>query len=293
MVTTGWTAAVVADAPEFYFRYLFFDLRYTWLAAYVALAGGTYLLVRRRVMATDQRQFGAYVTIWLLGTLGAFSFTPVSIAPLRFVMKQSNYLTMFLAPLAIMGAFGLSGMGRWVRIGVIAVFVVGGVSLAAIAQQNMRAFLANGQAAEAFADAHADDVVYGTEWVWRISLFHARLRSLKAEPSVRDLRDLHPMSDMGRGHSLVVVIDRETFGRSLRDVNLRDIPSCWVRTGELAPVGYGAGAVVTKGIVWIARMLPGSLGDRASRPFERLLHPAPAEVYAVPATDPWCGKPSA
>jgi hypothetical protein len=134
--------------------------------------------------------------------------------------------------------------------------------------------------------------VYGTGWVLRISAFHARLRSLNAEPRVRDLRHLHPLPDMGSGDRLVVVIDRETFERSEVDVKPPDIPLCWVSIGELTPTGYGAGALVAKAIVWVARMLPSPFGDRISRPFERLLHPAPAELYAVPPADPWCGKPS-
>ena len=102
MVDTTWTDKTAADGPLFYLRYLFLDVRHTWLAAYLALTGGIYLLVQRRVTATDQRRFGAYVTIWLFGLLAAFSFIPVSFVPLRFVMKQSNYMTIFLAPLAIM-----------------------------------------------------------------------------------------------------------------------------------------------------------------------------------------------
>jgi 4-amino-4-deoxy-L-arabinose transferase-like glycosyltransferase len=291
MVNSAWTDNAVVDAPLFYFRYLFFDIRHTWLVAYLALASGVYLLVRQKTIWIYQRQFGAYVAIWLLGLLAVFSFIPVSFAPLRLVMKQSNYLSLFLAPLAIMGSLGLSRLGQWERALVMAVFVVGGVTLAGLAQQDGRAFLGNGQAAEAFAKAHADDVVYGTAWVWRVSLFHARLRSLTAEPRIRDIRDLHPMPDMPPGRKLVVVIDHETFGRSSVDVKLPHIPSCWVRTGKLAPIGYGAGAVVTKGVIWIARLLPGSFGDRISRSVERLLHPAAAEVYAVPLADPWCGTP--
>jgi 4-amino-4-deoxy-L-arabinose transferase-like glycosyltransferase len=286
MVDTSWTDKAVADAPLFYFRLLFFDMQDTWLLAYLALAAA-YLLARRRLMTTDQRQFGVYVTIWLLGLLAAFSFVPVSFSPLRFVMKQSNYMIIFLAPLAIIGAFGLSQMGRMTRIAIMTVFVVGGVALAALAQQDMRAFVAHGQAAEEFAKAHANDVVYGTGWVSRISAFHALLRSLNAEPRVRNLRHLHPEPDMGSRDRLVVVIDRETFGRSEMDVKLPDIPSCWLPIGELAPTGYGAGAFVTNAIVWVTR----PFGDRISRPFERLLHPAPAELYAVPPTDPWCGRP--
>jgi 4-amino-4-deoxy-L-arabinose transferase-like glycosyltransferase len=288
MVNNGWTDKRVADAPLFYFRYLFFDVRHTWFAAYLALAAGL-LLLRRRVVAAEQRQFGAYVTIWLLGLLAAFSFIPVSIAPLRFVMKQSNYMTIFLAPLAILGAFGLSRVGRWMRTGVMTAFVAGGVGLTALAQQDMRAFVANGQAAEVFAEAHRNDMVYGTAWVSRISAFHALLRGLKAEPHVRDLRFLRSSPEISPGLSFIIVIDRETFGRSEVDVDLRDIPSCWVRTGQLAPIGYGAGAVVTNAIVSVVRMLPGPLGERISQPFERLLRPAPAEVYAAPPADPWCG----
>ena len=285
-VNIGWT---ISDTPLFYFHYLFFDVRHIWLAAYLALTSG-YLLVRRRLMTADQRRLGAYATIWLLGLLAAFSFIPVSFAPLRFVGKQSNYMTMFLAPLAIIGAFGLSQMGRLTRTAVMIVFVAGGVALAALAQQDTRAFVANSQAAEAFAETHTNDVVYGTGWVSRISAFHALLRSLKAEPRVHDLRTLHPVAGMRPGDTLVVVIDRETFGRSEEDVKLSDIPPCWVPTGELVPIGYGAGAIVTKALVWGGRILPGRLGDRAMQTFERLLHPAPAEVFAVPPDSPWCGR---
>jgi hypothetical protein len=154
MASTDWTDKAVADAPLFYCRYLFFDVRHTWLLAYLALAAG-YLFARGDLVATNERHFGVYAAIWLLGLLGIFSFIPVSFVPLRFVMKQSNYMTIFLAPLAIVGAFGLSRMGRWMRAGLMTAFVAGGIALAALAQQDMRAFMARGQAAEAFAEAHA------------------------------------------------------------------------------------------------------------------------------------------
>jgi hypothetical protein len=77
-----------------------------------------------------------------------------------------------IAPLAIMGAFGLSGMGWWLRTGALTMFVTGGFTLAALAQQDARAFVANGQGAEAFAEAHPDDTLFGTGWVTRTSAFH-------------------------------------------------------------------------------------------------------------------------
>ena len=58
-------------------------------------------------MMPVQRSFAAFVLVWSAGLLLAFSIIPVSFSPVHFVMKQTNYMTIFLAPLAILVDSGL------------------------------------------------------------------------------------------------------------------------------------------------------------------------------------------
>jgi hypothetical protein len=278
------------DSPAFYFRYLLFDVRHTWLIAYLAIVGGAYLAVRRRALGAEERQFGDYVALWLVGMLSVFSLLPISVDPLRLIAKQSNYLSMFVAPLALLGAIGLASMGRWLRWGASAAFVFGGFVLGALGQQDLRAFVANSQAAEDFAATRPAGTVYGTGWNANVSRFHAVLRSSAAEARVRAMRELKPIPGaVAVNAEAYVVLDRQTLGRSQFDVALTAAPACWRSISGLEPQGYGFGADVTRVAVSLARRLPGPLGQRAAAPFERLLHPAPAEVYTVPPADPWCG----
>lgn len=287
-VNSGWTVQSVHDEPFLYLRYLFLDIRHTWLAAYLAAIGGLYLVSGRRTATGGERNFAIFVAVWLIGLFMSFSFLPVSFTPLRFVMKQSNYMTIFIAPLAILGGYGLSRLTSWLSVAVMCVYAIGGFTLAALGQQDARAFVANAQAAENYAGNHPNDIVYGTEWESRISQFHALLRSPDSKPRIYPLSNLHPLPGIAPNQRLVIIIDRETLGRTRTDVRLSQVPACWTRTGLLAPVGYGIGAKITQTIIWSARLLPDGLGSRLSRPFQQLLQPAPADVYVAPAGHPLC-----
>ncbi len=289
LVGGAWVAIKVKDSPFYYLEFLFENVRHTWLAGYLATFGVATMFVRRRSFPPTSQRFAIFESIWLIGLLAAFSLTPVSFSPLRFVMKQSNYMTIFLAPLAIAGGYGVSSMGRGWRAGTLAVVVVGGVLLAALAQQDARAWVANGEAAEAFAMSHPEDKVYATNWAARISRFHALLRSPTGTPAVGDLHDLRPQP--AAGPRVLVVFDRQTWGRSTMDVEMPGVPACWRRIGTLPPTGFGYGADVTRALVWAAWLLPSPLGPKLAGPFEALLHPKPAELYTVPPADPWCGAP--
>ena len=105
------------DAAGYYLRYLFLDIKHTWIVAFLACAGIA-LFVRARWRARlaamgrprrppDHSATGvdrsiaegtSFVLFWCIGMLLVLSIMPVSLSPLRFVMKQSNYLTLFLAP---------------------------------------------------------------------------------------------------------------------------------------------------------------------------------------------------
>ena len=287
-VKSGWTTQSVHGEPLFYLRYLFLDIRHTWLAGYLAAFGGLCLVIARRTFSEGGHKLAVFVAVWLVGLFASFSFVPVSLSPLHFVMKQTNYMTIFLAPLAVLGGYGLSRLTPGLRVPFICVYAISGFTLAALGQQDARAYIANAQAAENYASKHPNDVVYGTEWETRISEFHALLRSPVSKPRIYRLSDLHPLPGTSSNHKLVIIIDRETLGRTRAEVRLSRALACWAHSGSLAPIGYGLGAAITQAIVWSAHLVPDNLGNRLSRPFEQLLQPAPADVYVAPAGDPLC-----
>ncbi len=287
-VETQWTAADRANSPFFYFKYLFFDIRHTWLLGYLAVIGVSYVFLRRGTMTYSQRAFATYVLVWSAGLLLAFSIVPVSFSPIRFVMKQTNYMMIFLAPLAILSGFGLAQMRADLRNGALLLVAAGGFVIPALTQQDLRAFTANAQAASVFAKSHPNDIIYGNWWVSTISQFHAELDWPNTDHFIRKLRDLPPVVHSLPGQKLLVIIDHETYGRPVKSVDPPSIPSCWVQFDVLRPQGFGIGATVTRGLVGLLQFLPDGKGDHLSRPFRGLLHPAAAEVYLVSQLDPWC-----
>jgi len=286
-VNSGWRGSKTADHPLYYFAYLFGNIQHVWLAGYLAAFGAAHLALRWRDMNAGERKFAVFASVWLAGLIAAFSFVPVSFSPLRFVMKQSNYMTIFLAPLAVMGAFGLSQVNSWARKSLLAAYVVGGFMLSALAQQDARAYVAAGQAAEAYAASHPGIQIYGTTRIAHLSLFHARLRSLTAKPNILKLSELQNAPPRPR-QGIQVVIDREALDHEPEKIPLHPAPSCWTRIGTLTPIGYGAGATVVEAVISTAHLVPGSLGERLGEPFQHFLHPKLAEIFAVPPNRVWC-----
>ena len=288
-VETQWTVAGRADSPFYYVKYLLFDIRHTWLLGYLAVIGVIYVFVRRKTMMPVQRSFAAFVLVWSAGLLLAFSIIPVSFSPVHFVMKQTNYMTIFLAPLAILSGFGLAQMRAELRTGALLLVAAGGFLIAAITQQDLRVFTANAQAASAFARTLPNDVIYGNWWVSTVSEFHAQLDWPNTSRFIHKLIDMPPVVKSAPGQKVLVIIDHETYGRPVIRVDPPPrIPPCWTQIDTLQPMGFGTGASVTRAFIESFQLLPGGIGDRLSHPLQQLLHPSDAEVYSVSPLDPWC-----
>ena len=288
-VETQWTVADRADSPFFYFKYLLFRH-----PAYVAsrVSGGD-----RRVICipstenNDVWSSGPLLPSFLYGApacCSRFQLCRFHFSPIRFVMKQTNYMMIFLAPLAILSGFGLAQMRAELRNGALLLVAAGGFVIAALTQQDLRAFTANAQAASVFAKSHPNDVIYGNWWVSTISQFHAELDWPNTGRFIRKLRDLPPVVHSLPGQKLLVIIDHETYGRPVITVDPPRIPSCWTQIDMLQPMGFGTGASVTRAFIESFQLLPGGIGDRLSHPLQQLLHPSDAEVYSVSPLDPWC-----
>src|SRR5207302_11246791 len=73
---------------------LFAKIYHTGLLGWLALAGCILGFTKR-----NQPEI-RFVMIWSLGLLLIFSALPISLSPLKFIAKQSNYMSIFTLPLA-------------------------------------------------------------------------------------------------------------------------------------------------------------------------------------------------
>ncbi len=283
------------DQVWYYFWYLFIDIKHTWLAPF--LAAITVIIVTRRRFSSSSVDTGiAYVVFWLVSLLAVLSFTPISWEPLRFVTKQSNYLTLFLAPIALLAGYLVARLSRWIGFIVLAVVMAGGFALGALEQQAYHVFTSNSKAAVEFAKAHPDSWIVGSINNGNI----ARVYSiLNRDPALEDrfgylskgaLPKEVEASAVGRMTGGYAVLDWETMEWGSDAMKLDTPPRCWQEITRLAPTGFGFSQTLIKGMLAIIEVLPESIGRRLAPPLQRLSQPRPAIVYRVDGTDLWCER---
>jgi 4-amino-4-deoxy-L-arabinose transferase-like glycosyltransferase len=300
------------DAAGFYFRYLFLDVKHTWIVAFLAVAG-TALFVRARwqgiaagraeTTATLARSSAyesypldrdgtSFVLFWCVGMLIVLSFMPVSLSPLRLVMKQSNYLTLFLAPLALLAGWFTASLSSRLGVAVIGLMVGGGFLLGALEQQAYRVVTSNSKAALALLDAYPQSKIYGTSNNSNIAAFQSMIQGV---PSVEDRVDTYAASTNRRntanaGGDRLVVLDRETWDWG-RSQPIKHVPPCWSNRGDLVPTGFGWGRIVVRILDSVATSVPSRFGAPVHRALGAIANPLPATVYAVDSTIVDCEPP--
>ena len=274
------------DAANYYLRYLFFDMRHTWIAAVLACAG---IAVLYRRQAADGRQAdGFYVVVWLLGLLAVLSVFPVSLWPLRLTMKQSNYLTLFIAPLALLAGYFIASLPRRAAATMLALAVAGGTLLGVLQQADYRVFTANSKSATVFAHAHPTAVVVGSTNNSNMSYYYD-----KTPPHVLSFSEVLAQPRLvapadGSRDGLYAVFDAQTIDWMPREARLTAPLPCWTKQQRLQPEGLGLGNALAGWAATAAAGLPEPLG-RLSPPLQRLARPRPADVYRVEGPDLWCG----
>lgn len=284
--TESYDTWTVVDSPWTYFRYLFVDIRHTWLLAYLAVLGAAIGAVRAM---RSNRSSGSilYPALWAGILIAVFSFAVITWNPVRFVMKQSNYMLMFAAPLCLLAGYGLAHLRSTVAAALIAIYAAGGLLLAALMQQDIHVFRANSYEALAYAKAHPEAAVYATTNAYRLALFEAMLsEDQSAKPVLKDLAKLdEPKAGAADTASprqqRVAIVDTQTAHWGLQD--MRKLPSCLQPLGEL-PRGKtdSAGSHMVNALVHLSHIVPSSLEARLAPRLEGLREPKPARIYAVP-----------
>lgn len=279
------------DGAWYYFRYLFVDVKHIWLAGMLAAWAVLGFAFSRRRRGTGT----AYVIFWLLALLGVLSFIPVSLSPLKLAMKQSNYLTLFLAPLALLSGYLIVTIPRLAGVPILILTLAGGLILAGLEQQAYRVFTSNSKAALDFAKRNPGPQIVGSNNNGNIAAIYAML-----EPGAALATRFRYMSDLARraepdapAMQVFALLDNETMGWGRGAVVLETAPACWTMLETLAPAGFGLGRPMLGMLTSATGLFPDALRERMKRPLEKLAEPRPARIYRADLSDFWCQRGSA
>lgn len=270
----------------FYLPLMFADIRHVGLLAWLALLA---LLLWRD--GAGVRSAKAFVVIWWLGVLLVLSCFPVSLSPLRLTLKQSNYITLFLAPMAILGGALLAQWPRRRAALVLAAVAAIGVLLAALQQADYRAFVANSKAVAELASANPAMVVLGSTNNSSLSTMLANQRGGKSRVLSWTETQRTPAlltAELAPSDDLLGVFDAQTASWAPGGAKLAKAPSCWVFMRAIAPQDLGFGNDVAASMWAISQALPTKLATKLGPRLQALAAPAPALLYRLRKGDPWC-----
>ena len=271
------------DSPWYYFKYLFFDIKHTWLTPLLALLA--ILTFSNSTTLTSGKHGLKYAIYWLASLLVVLTFFPVSFDPLRFAMKQSNYLTLFLAPICIIAGAALTAIPRKAAYLLIAITLSGGVFLSALEQQDYRVFTANSRALLVFSDNHPNRDIYGSVNNGRIGCFHQVINGKDCNSSkIHDFTELPTDASVSSDTTVFAVIDRETLDWGIHDIKISKVPACWHEIETIVPASIGNSHFILDMILIVTKFMPANI----ARKFEELKTPKPAKIYTTTLTDFWC-----
>jgi hypothetical protein len=261
---------------------LFAKIYHTGLLGWLALAGCIRGLTLRN--QPDIR----FVMMWGLGLLLIFSALPISLSPLKFIAKQSNYMSIFTLPLALIAGWFLAQQGRTVALLLGGAMIASGICLAALEQQVISVVTVNGRSAAVFAQAHTGTPVFGPLTAQRQSKLQRVLRgSLDASSDIRPLADLAqlPLADGGADDIVAYIIEDPQMGNwpeARREPAIPELENCraWVGQLEGSDLGYGRLVLAElRGI--IVSLLPGDSADRILSATDSIWTVHRGDVYAV------------
>ena len=282
------------DGIWYYFNYLFLDIKHIWLAGFIATAAILFTFYRR-LRSRPINRGTAYVIFWLLALIGILSFLPVSLEPLKFVMKQSNYLTLFLAPIALLSGYLIANIKKRSSLALLVTTLGGGFFLAALEQQAYHVFTSNSKAAVDFATRNPGIPIIGTSNNGNISAFYSTLKRPRSNADhflyINEMPHhppRHKPSSTAAIHPAFAILDRQTMKWGKNDIAFAKPPACWKIIEQLVPTGFGLGKSLTQMLSMPVSMSPELIRKLLQPRLEQLFQPSPAAVYQVNMNDFWC-----
>lgn len=283
---SGVSAGEMATSAHYYLIYLFGNIYHTGLLAYIALAA-CLAAWRGRERHSGPERFGlVFVLIWLGGLLLILSLFPVSLRPLIFVPKQTNYMLLFVAPLCLLAGWGLSKLSGSFPYVIMGVCICIGLVLALLLQGSVAVFSANSWATLQYMHSKPNATFYVMSNATRAATYQRLTQGENLEPRLRSIRSLvmlkpgAPAPEPDASERLAVV-DEQSFAWDTSRPFARptDVPTCWTELTQLQGTPRGLG-------VWMLRQLasvPGLASTGLGAKLQRNARPLPARVYSVPA----------
>lgn len=280
-------------SPWFYLRYLFLDIKHTFLLGFLAIAGVA-LYVKYFIYDEKPPHNPQFVVLWVILLVGMFSFAVVSFTPVKLVMKQTNYMLIFAGPLTLLAGWFLASLPRRAFLVLSGLVVCGSVVLAALEQQAITVFTANSKAVYVFLRDHPTAYLIGTTNNQRAVNFFSmmenhwelreRILAFSEMPSVSSASSAVNLKTKAAGRDVFAVLDLQTadWGEKPSAIRrLSDVPKCWMSMGKLAPAALGNGRWISKGLVAAVALLPESQQQRFMSILQPVSTPAPAYLFRV------------
>lgn len=286
----GIVAGEVATDAHYYLSYLFGLIYHTGLLGYVALLGA-FLAWKNRLKLQAPDGFGvAYLLLWGLGLLLILSLFPVSLRPLTFVPKQTNYMLLFVAPLCLLAGWGLSQLSGRLPYLIVAACMASGLLLALLLQGSVAVFTANSWATLRYVQNKPDVHFYVMSNAVRAAWYQRLIQGVNLEPRVHPLNELLPAKGAAPTNTpapalvqgeRMAVVDEQSFSWDMSRPMARpgDVPACWKEVAQLRGEPTGLGVALLRSLA----ALPGLSATRMGAKLQRSAQPLPARVYAVPA----------
>jgi len=92
----------------YYLYYTLISIQHVGLYYYLSLFGLTYIFLKKSNIDTNNFTGVKFLLMWGLSLMFIMTFLPISIRPLLFIHKQTNYMMMFSMPFVILGGYSLS-----------------------------------------------------------------------------------------------------------------------------------------------------------------------------------------
>lgn len=276
------------DGAFYYFKYLYVDLRHIGLLGLLATVA-LWVVPDRARGDRDKKDGFRFVVIWFVSLFLVLSVFPASLSPLRFTMKQSNYITLFLAPMAILAGMAVATFSSALRRTIMVASIAGGVVLGLLQQADYRVFTANSKALVPFVLEHPKSLVVG-------SVNNSSLGNLLASVSSPGAARAHifdfdevqkeiPLykEKLPKAEAIYAVLDQQTIAATSMKVKITDPLPCWRHLGQVTPTGFGLGNLLVTTLTAVAGTDSG-----VAAVLGRLGNPRRADIFRVEGRDVLC-----
>jgi 4-amino-4-deoxy-L-arabinose transferase-like glycosyltransferase/putative flippase GtrA len=270
----------------YYIKYLLLDIRHTWLLGFFVLMA----LKKWCSIDTPPKNLSEEIILfWLLGLISVFTFFPMSFHPFSFIMKQTNYMLIFMAPMALISGWWLAQLKPRIFNLLITFYISGSLLLSGLEQQSIHVFTANSKAADEFAIAHPDALVFGLSNAYRASAYrylvtgNSQWRIQPIENILKSDTRNH-LSDRLVTDKFYAIVDTQTIDWGNSSIkSVENIPHCWQKEGVLEPkIEKTAGGIIIHAILLAISQFPTVATNKLNAIFRPLAAPRPAYIFNVP-----------